>query len=251
MRKYNHGKFNRRTTLTALGVGAISTFTIPPISTPRTESRSASNSDTAQGTGDRGTNDPPPEHENVAWAHIYGSSEDDDARGVVQAHGDGYVFTGHRNNSLWIVHVDSEGQTVWERTYRGEGGHDIIRTPDKGYVIVGTTGDGPLLSKVDAAGSVVWSHSLDTGSLAQAVERADEGEYILGGSIIDDDGWIANVDATGNVMWSRTFGGQKYDDFRSLATADKGGIIATGLTQSGAPDQAPWVVKVDSDGNHD
>lgn len=95
------------------------------------------------------------------------------------------------------------------------------------------------------------SRCIDHRSRAQAVERTRGGEFVLGEVTRDRQGWIAGVDASGHTVWSYTAGGAEYDAVRSLSTTDAGGVVAAGITQSGDPDQAPWVMKVDSSGHEE
>lgn len=110
----DNGNLHRRTALKGLGAVALGTVaSIPARSMPSRNTGSTSASDPVVPSGDRLTNDPPPEHENVAWARVYGSAQRDRATGVVRAHDDGYVVTGEQNRSLWIAQVDATGRKVW------------------------------------------------------------------------------------------------------------------------------------------
>lgn len=52
------------------------------------------------------------------------------------------------------------------------------------------------------------------------------------------------------VEWSKTFGGEEFDNFNTVRPTDDGGYIACGLTEE-SDEYFVWLVKVDSDGNEE
>lgn len=68
-------------------------------------------------------------------------------------------------------------------------------------------------------------------------------------SIGDLDGWLLLIDANGDVLWSRTLGGQADDSFTSVTLAANGDLVAAGSTRSyGAGGSDAWVVRLQLDG---
>ena len=102
----------------------------------------------------------------------------------------------------------------FQKTYGGMGFDEawsVVQTPDGGYAIVGQT---------DSFG---------------AGER---------------DFWLVKVDANGNALWNKTFGGKDVDIAYSIALIDDGGYALVGDTSSfGAGSFDFWLVKTDSTGN--
>jgi len=92
-----------------------------------------------------------------------------------------------------------------------DGGHSLIQTSDGGYAIAGHT-------KSFGAG--------------------------------DWDVYVVKLDATGNLQWTRTIGGENEDLGHSLIQTSDGGYAIAGHTKSfGAGDWDVYVVKLDSAGN--
>lgn len=144
----------------------------------------------------------------------------------------------HNLNSSNII-VDVQGKTTldggihqrhlggtgfgqgWNRTY-GEEGDDfagltrcIVQTTDDGYIIAGGI-----------------NHILAPSS--------------------SGDAWLVKTDASGNILWNKTYGGIGNDWAFSIVQTLDGGYAWTGSTDSygtGSLDHDFWLVKTDSFGN--
>ncbi len=81
----------------------------------------------------------------------------------------------------------------------------------------------------------------------------DEGTILAGGtgSYWDhdgDDGLLAKLDADGNFVWKRIFGGSGTDALLWVTPADDGGYLAAGYTWSMGYQRGAWLVRVDESG---
>ncbi len=85
---------------------------------------------------------------NILWTKYFGDETyGDDARCVQQTIDGGYIITGYNrslkmNNDLWLIKTDFLGDTLWTRTYGGEGsdvGNSVQQTGDGGYIVAGST----------------------------------------------------------------------------------------------------------------
>lgn len=103
------------------------------------------------------------------WSRRYGDSPIDLASGIVCDEDGGYTFGGSTPFDLvtgdttrlnvWLVHLDSEGEIVWEKTFGTEErdiGTDLQKSEDGGYVITGYTDllSNAFLAKTDSLGNV-------------------------------------------------------------------------------------------------
>lgn len=114
----------------------------------------------------------------------------------------GFLAAGRSNHSgnpdLWLMKMDADGDSIWSRSYGGNGwdfAYAALETSDSNYVVAGYTG------------------SFGSGS---------------------DDMWLLKVDQNGDSLWSRTFGGTGLDEARAIALAPDGGFLLGGYTSSGA-----------------
>ena len=118
-------------------------------------------------------------------------------------------------------------QETWKKTYGGtfhEMGQSITTTPDGGLVLTGYTS----------------SNDGDFGGM-------NKGDYDI---------FIIKLDAQGNVLWKKTYGGSKYDYGQSITTTSDGGSVLTGTTFSNdgdfngmnKGDADIFVIKLDTNG---
>jgi len=152
----------------------------------------------------------PPETE---WNKTYGGANYEYAGSAVQTSDGGYALAGETMSfgaghyDMWLVKVDSSGNEQWNKTYGGsewDSASCIVETSDGGYALAGGT------------------RSYGTGS--------------------SDDFWLVKVNSTGDMEWSRAYGGYDHERASCIVETSDGGYALTG---SGA-----WLVKVDSSGNH-
>jgi uncharacterized delta-60 repeat protein len=82
------------------------------------------------------------------WTRTYGGSNADDAYSVLQATDGGYVMAGRTlsfgagNNNFYVVRTNSQGDTLWTRTYGGNSddfAYSVQQTADGGHVVAGST----------------------------------------------------------------------------------------------------------------
>lgn len=163
--------------------------------------------------------------------------------------------------------------------------YDVIATVDGGFFVAGgsTSSDGDLLktadvqhggnydfwfAKLDHALNFQWKEHLGgTGSdLARMVLQTADGGYVVAGTSDspdldvsgnhgDYDFWIVKLFASGTVQWNKSFGGSGYEDFGAILSADDGGFVLSGGTQSNDYDVSGnhgssdfWLAKTDANG---
>ena len=195
-------------------------------------------------------------------------------------------------NDYWLLKFDENGELEWHRTYGGSGddrGQQAIQTGDGGYAITGyamsSDGDGSnnegfhdnWILKLDALGNILWEKSFGFSGHDHSydvIETIDGGFFFSGfldvtssnGEGSTDRGrttahgvgefWGTRLDANGNLMWRKYFGGTNNDRSFGVIHANDGGFILSGASESddfdiknpkGSYDY--WVVKVNKNGD--
>jgi hypothetical protein len=143
-----------------------------------------------------------------------------------------------------------------------ESASKVIQTIDGGFAILGnaeyTEDSEMILVKCSNTGDVQWikSYGLLGNDFSNGLEQTATGEYYISGSTYGDpndtqyDNFIVlKLDVNGEVLWSRTYGGDNYDENTGILVLNNGGVVAYGQTSSaGSPDYA-LAIHFDGAGN--
>ncbi|UPT71069.1 MAG: gliding motility-associated C-terminal domain-containing protein [Flavobacterium sp. JAD_PAG50586_2] len=196
----------------------------------------------------------------------------------------------------WIVKIDDAGDIIWEENFGGTSDellYDGYATADGGYIAVGSTrsangnvignhnptgsfnSDGWMI-KLNSAGAIEWQRCYGGfgGTVLLAIQPTSDGGYItvgqtyaLGGDIPatllgGGNALAMKIDAVGNIIWTKLYGGSLGDGFSSVKIKDDGNYIVAGVTNSNDGDvsfnhalpgsttlQDVWVVELDPVGN--
>lgn len=190
----------------------------------------------------------------IQWSKTYGGSGDDRAENLIQTNDSGFILAGYstsndgdisQNNGFydhWIVKLDASGNIQWERSYGFPGSDQlfsIIQTTDGGYFTGG-------FLDVSASGGDGNDGFTDTppATFNRAVQHG-VGEF-----------WGHKLDANGDLIWRRYFGGTNNDRIYQVIQAPDGGILMVGSSESNDFDVSNargsydfWVVRLDDSGN--
>jgi hypothetical protein len=194
------------------------------------------------------------------WKRYYGGDDSDYGRAVFQTFPDsGYMVIGTTysfgpgRDDVYMIKTDTEGDTLWTKTYGVVGVHDHAnsaqQTADGGYIIAGDkihvwSGQGHdydiYLVRTDAGGDTLWTRVFGTRTthdFGYSVQELADGNYIVGGYYgpedeSDYDIFLMKVSAEGESLWTRTYGGTGQDYGYSVALSDDGGFVIAGHTSS-------------------
>ena len=165
-----------------------------------------------------------------------------------------------------LVKLGPQGEVEWSRTY-GSYGWDwpnhLIETTDGGYLICGWTdsrhaGGGDLwLVKTDSLGDMQWEHRYGGPAYEEGnhILATADGGYLVTGTTVSysvggEDFWILKVNAEGEIMWMRVFGGAGDDDGQFAQPVPGGGFVVLGSTTSyGQGKSDIWLIRLTDEGN--
>ena len=154
----------------------------------------------------------------IEWQLGFGGTNSDVLTSLQQTADGGYIFGGysfspvggnktspnHGGSDFWVVRVDANINTLWQRSFGGETNDHLFaleQTSDGGYVLGGYSASPP-------SGNKTSPH--------------------YGGR----DFWVVRLDANGEKLWERSFGGSGDDDLFSLQRTSDGGFIIGGRSSS-------------------
>ncbi|MFC1591403.1 LamG-like jellyroll fold domain-containing protein [Thermodesulfobacteriota bacterium] len=207
----------------------------------------------------------------VLWGKTYGGSDYEYAYFLQVTQDDGYVVVGFtdsfglQGDDVWILKLDAGGNILWQNTYGGTGSDQatcIQQTQDGGYIVAGFSDSqglgvyNMLVMKLDAAGLPVWQKIYGGlgNDYARSVVQTQDGGYIVAGytesfGVLDKDSWVVKLDANGNPVWQRTYGGSDEDIAHDIhANADGGYIVAGGTLSFGNGNRDIWLIQLDAAG---
>ncbi|MBI4722918.1 MAG: T9SS type A sorting domain-containing protein [Candidatus Stahlbacteria bacterium] len=153
------------------------------------------------------------------WTKTYGGDGGDCGYSVQETKDSGFIITGYTYSfgagsfDVYLIKTNSEGDTLWTRTYGGDGwdwGYSVQETKDGGFIIAGNT------------------YSFGVG---------------------EDDVYLIRTNSAGDTLWTKTYGGDKEDGGYSVQETKDSGFIITGYTYSfGAGSYDVYLIKVDEAG---
>lgn len=200
---------------------------------------------------------------------------------------DGDVSANHNagTSDVWMLKLDGSGNIQWKKCYGGsndDSAYAVIQTPDNAFVVVGssTSVDGDLIGnngasdgwifKIDGSGNLIWQKNIggNNDEDFKAIVYNSDTSYTLTGftsstTITDNsnhgirDLWLIKVkDASGDIIWSKNFGGSGDEQGFSIERTVGNGYLVGGYTESsdgnvtnnnGLADA--WLLNLNSDGS--
>lgn len=174
----------------------------------------------------------------VEWQEKYGGTEDEYLRSIELTDDQGFIITGRSRSDdkdvsdnygdydWWMVKLDQHGELEWEGNYGGTAKDEaayVKQLPDGGYIAVGE------------------SKSTD---------------FDLTNNYGGADLWAVRLDAFGQIVWQKSFGGSEYDSATSVEVSSDGGFAILGTSSSADQDVSSnnglsdfWMIKIDGEGN--
>ena len=190
------------------------------------------------------------------WTKIIGGGSSDVGKSLVETIDGGFILTGRTESfgavwsDIWLVKTNSEGDSLWTKSYGGAGfsddiGYEVRQLTDGGYIILGTTQTTSIdssfiwLLRTDADGDTLWTNKYGHHEYngAYSLEVTSDGGFIIAGysqplSGGSSDIYILKTDGEGNELWSQIYGGNSSDTGLSVVETLDGGYLAAGETFS-------------------
>jgi gliding motility-associated-like protein len=212
---------------------------------------------------------------NVIWKKTYGSTATDNFLWITATPDGNFIACGQTNRSdatnksdVWVVKVDPSGNVIWDKTYGGtadESSMRIKQVPAGGFIVSGNAASPELpghhggvdawVLHIDENGNLLWQRCVggSGNELINDMTVLADNTILFAGSSSSSNGDILTpnqggpdafafcLDASGNLLWNRTFGGSAVDLFSAVVKTADGSFIFSGQSAS---------VNGDISGNH-
>jgi hypothetical protein len=182
---------------------------------------------------------------------------------------DGFLFVGNtyspsRDWDGYTVRTNSDGKLLWNFTLGGEKVDRFFSASkiSDGFMLVGLTasfGDGNSdvwVVKINEEGSIVWNktYGWSMDDAGRSITAAENNCLMVAGytnstGYGDYDFLVLQIDAAGNMLWNRTYGGTQSEKAYAIAPAQEGYVVVGDTRSKGEGDSDAWVIKVDLNGN--
>lgn len=216
------------------------------------------------------------------WEKKFGGDSGDIPYDLKLTHDGGYIISGeslsliggrtsHSNiYDVYIVKLDSNFEIEWDKSYgehRWDTGLEIMDIPGMGYIVLGfhwvRNRDAPdersyLVMGLDENGEVIWEKEFPTYEDLRdmAIERTNNNTVLIGGTNLEQDFWVFEMNYDGDILWEQTYGGSNREVLYDIEKTLDGGYLIGGESHSSDGDvttnygdRDSWLIKIDSQGN--
>ena len=163
-----------------------------------------------------------------------------------------------------LTRIDSAGNVVWSQKLAGAV-YGLVVASNGDVVATGELGGQLFVARVDAAGTYLWGRTIGGVAADEGNSLIEQGSgfLILGNTSSfgagGQDLWLVRIDAIGNVLWTKTFGGTgpEGSSYAIIGrqtvspTSDGGALIATNSGSAPLTAEHAVVFKVDAVGSLD
>jgi hypothetical protein len=155
----------------------------------------------------------------IKFQKLIGNVFDNYGNSISQTYDEGYIVLGYTKSigagkeDVLLIKTNSNGDTLWMKTFGGandDGGNSIQQTTDGGFIIAGST------TSFGAGGSDVY---------------------------------LIRTNAKGDSLWTKTYGGIKDDEGRSVQPTSDGGYIVSGTQTKATGIKDVYLIKTDANGD--
>ena len=213
---------------------------------------------------------------NLIWERTWGGSQSEDDNAVATDI-DGSVYVagtttsfGPSSAGMFVVKLDANGSVLWQKIWDGAAGMAVAVAPDGSVYASGAASRPDSIAEFDVVvikltsnGTLLWDRRYRAGDIVDprgGMAASPDGSVVIGGAIqapagggiVDIAALVVRIDANGNLLFDREWGGKSGDVSAGVSVSANGAIHLAGTsTSSGAGFQDAFVVRVRPDGKAD
>ncbi len=206
------------------------------------------------------------------WSKVISSNSHHNARSFIQTTDNGFIILSTKNkentfdSDILILKIDQYGEEVWRKIIDesfDDEAFSIIETQENHFLFLRTTPNRNGLVKdlsivnIDMDGNIIsekWIGEIDKFARPNKIIKLQDSGFLIG-TVKNNEGTsgkdinLIRLDKDGNVIWSKEYGGNRYDVFNNLIQTKDGGFAFLGHGSSYSDDSHFYLFKLDANGN--
>ncbi len=185
---------------------------------------------------------------------VFGEKKKDEGRAIAKTGDGNFIAVGasesyskEGDKDLYVVKLSPTGHKIWSKVFGGDRddeGFDVVGTGNGGALIVGDTesfGHGNkdiFILFIDKNGKEIWSKFLggDSDDVGYSLAVTKGGFYVAGYTESfgagGQDFILLKYNSKGKLLFTKVFGGDDDDEFKSVVATKDGGCAVAGFTKS-------------------
>lgn len=212
----------------------------------------------------------------ITFEKYYGNMDEDIGQSIIQTSDLGYLISGTNTNfyfgipDIYIIKTNINGDTIWTKTIGEPDKYDFatscIETTDGEYIVCGYSEDtidtfNTRVIKLDADGNLIWDYNTyeENDNYLMEVKQADTSSIITVGYIMtfskNQKGYfehpiIQKISLSGDLIWRKVYTADINLDYaKGIEKTTDGGFIVFGSYNLDGPNHAPYLMKINEEGN--
>jgi len=210
---------------------------------------------------------------NSLWTKTIGFNQIERSNDGQETFNGDLILTGYTNSvgaglyDVFLARTNSSGDTLWTKTYGSAGyesGNAVFQFHNGGgFIIAGeysptVTGlNDAYIVKTNSSGNLLWEQTIGGKSddVVYDVRQNSNDDFIITGFTNsfgngNSDVWLICLDAAGNTLYTKTFGGSEEDVGRGIVQTSDGGCAIAGWTYSfGSGYSDVYLIRTDASGD--
>jgi len=208
---------------------------------------------------------------NLQWYKTYGGSLQDCGYYIHDNNDGTFLLLGYRDGpsgwykgDIWILKIDSAGDTIWTKSYGGtneEWAMSMVPAENGNFIISGVSnsfgsgGKDSWILKIDSLGDTLWTKTFGGSAedVGYDIVKTYDDNFIIGGYIngsgqwTPGDLWIFKISTNGDSLWSKIYAAEAEETaFEMYETQDSGLIIGG---SRGCNNGDMWLLRTDMSGD--
>jgi hypothetical protein len=205
----------------------------------------------------------------LLWDKTYGSNNSESASSILEAANGDLIFTGYtqstenRRKDIILYRTDANGNKLWSKIFGNElndEGYQVIESKNGDIILAGNTSldEGKriesLVLRTDNKGELLWEKYFgkeDRNAAVSLIELNNSDIAVAGFTASLPRGYdiqITILNEWGEHVWSKNYGGIRWDEAKCLIRTHKNNLVLAGYTKSYQSDEKDvWAILLQPD----